>query len=234
MNSTKRSKTKKARTGRSATDQVPKVKRNNLTVVPRASGLIVPDRMYTKLRFFGASTISFVIGDTVHAKRWRPTAAFDVDPLLGSTATPGFAEFSTFYSSYRVTSSNFRAEFTQTSTVGLTAIIVPLNADPGATPTFTTAASWASLPFAKHKMLPPAGSPTVTLSQSMSTEKIFGSDMVYFDDNFASLVTTVPNNNWYWAIGVIASPAVGGLVNVNFMADIELGIEFYDRIALTS
>jgi hypothetical protein len=70
----------------------------------------------------------------------------------------------------------------------------------------------------------------MTLSTRMSTEKIFGSKAVYFDDNFSSLVTTIPANNWYWFIGVIAATTVASsALTVTISVEIELDVEFFCR-----
>jgi hypothetical protein len=226
--------TKKTPKKVSRTDNLFVNKRNNLVVVPRSSGLIVPDRMYTRLRFFGATSITVTAATPQGAVRYRPTAAFDVDPLLASTATPGFAEFAAFYNTYRVTASNARIVMSQRSSESLVGVLAPVLFDPGASPTYNTIASWSSTPFSKHMQIPPIGGDSITLAQSMSTEKIHGTDMVYYDNNFAATVTGIPGNNWYWVVGILASPAPAANTVVNVMVDIEMGVEFYDRKALTS
>jgi len=178
--------------------------------------------------------MSIAMGGSEASLRYRPTGAYDVDPTLGSTATPGFAEYAGFYSSYRVVSSKAKFAFTQNGSSPLVAISVPLNADPGAAPVFATIAAWASNPYQKHKAIPPVGAPTSVLISTMSTEKIYGSKMVYFDDNFSSPVNTVPVNNWWWAIGIICSPVAAVATNINTVIDIDMDVEFFDRRVLTS
>jgi len=200
---------------------------NALLRLPRRVGLIMPDRLYTRLRFYGLGGYNLVAALTA-SSRYRPSAAYDVDPLIASTATPGFAECAAFYSNYRVTTSTAVVRFVNPSTtVGIQAILVPLNQDPGAVPGAGVIASWPSNPYCKTKVLGCGGSKAETLSCSMSTEKIFGSKMIYFDDNFASLVTGVPANNWWWAVAVIAPAATTAFVTVEF--EINMGVEFFSR-----
>jgi hypothetical protein len=194
----------------------------------------MPDRLSTKIVFSGTTVIPFIIGQDVGSLRYRPSGAFDVDPLLGSTATPGFAEWASIYASYRVVQSTALIQFSQTGSQPVTAILVPLNADPGATPSFVTVSSWVGNPYQKSSLLPNIGGPLTSLSMTMSTEKIFGSKMVYFDDNFSSLVTAVPANNWWWALGIIISPAATVVFNVNVYIKIAIDIEFFDRKVLLS
>lgn len=209
---------------------------NALTKLPRSVTNIVPDRMYTKMFFRGYGSLAIPLLSTATGARYRPTSAFDVDPLLGSTATPGFSEWAAFYSNYRVTSSRAQFRFNNTSTVqGAMCVLVPLNVDPGASPGVATINTYIENPYCKVKTMGLSGSPSVTLTSSMSTEKIFGSKMVYFDDNFQSLVTTNPTNNWYWAVGVLSPLApVGSPQLINVYIDIEMGIEFFSRKILSS
>jgi hypothetical protein len=205
---------------------------NSLVTLPKSVGLIMPDRMYTKLRFYGLGAISISAG-FANGARYRPSAAYDVDPVAASTATPGFSEFAAFYNGYRVTCSRFLTRFVNPSaTVGVNVVIVPLNSDPGSSPSFATIASWVSNPYAKHKMLGCGGSKSETLSCLMSTEKIFGSKMVYMDDNFSSLTSSIPNNNWYWGVGVIAPAST--TVSITTEIDVEMGVEFFSRKVLAS
>jgi hypothetical protein len=181
------------------------------------------------LKFFGTSRLSFLVGEDVKTKRYQPSAAYDVDPLLATVAMPGFTEWAAFYGSYRVNASKITTKFSQNRDYPITAVVLPLNADPGATPTFGTVASWVSNSYAVHNLIAPLGGPVVTLSRTMSTEKIFGTKAVFFDDNFSALVNAVPANNWYWGIGAIISPVPTTTVDVNLMIDINVSVEFFNR-----
>lgn len=56
--------------------------------------------------------------------------------------------------------------------------------------------------------------------------------MTDFDDSFASLVTGIPLNNWFWIVSAysLATIPSSDPVLVNIYIDIE--IEFYDRAFL--
>lgn len=227
---TKKNKGKKA--SRNVTDGISATS-NALTRLPRSVTNIVPDRTYTRLRFMGYGNLVIPTISTHIGARYRPSSAFDIDPLLGSTATPGFTELAAFYSNYRVTSSRCKFIFSNTSSVqGCVVVVLPLNVDPGSTPSLATVQSWIEQPYAKIKCCGNSGSPAVTISSDMSTEKIFGSKMVYLDDNFQSLVTTNPVNNWYWAVGAMSPLAPASAQTVNVLIDIEIGVEFFSRKAL--
>jgi hypothetical protein len=207
---------------------------NQLVRVPRDS-FIMPDRLYTKLVFSGSGVLTIPALSFTVAARYRPSSAFDVDPLLGGTIMPGFTELTAIYGAYRVTSSRITVEFVnESTTASCTACVLPLNADPGASPSSATVQSWPGNPYSKYKILPLAGGPSLDLTNEMSTEKIFGSKMVYFDDSFTAAVTTNPVNNWFWAIGLSTNPAAVANINVSNLLKIEIGLEFFDRKALTT
>lgn len=198
--------------------------------LPRSVDVILPDRVFTRLRFWGTSQLTVTTGGAVQtSSRFRPSSAFDVDPLLGSTTMSGFAELAAIYGSYRVRSSEITLHFTNQSAVGLACTVLPLNADPGAAPAQAVVLSWPENPYAKTKIVGTSGSPSIVLKSKMTTGKIFGTDSVYLDDNFAALVTASPANNWFWAIGVITnlSPAANSTVFVE--VNITIDCEFFNR-----
>jgi len=199
----------------------------------RGLNLVIPDKMFTRLQYNGLQTLAITVGNTATALRYRPTAVFDVDPLLGGTSVPGFTEMAALYTGYRVVGSKITL-----SAVGLDARpiafgIVPLNFDPGASPALATIQSWLMNPYHKYLLTGGSGSPPKILSKYMSTERIFGSKQVYFDDNFTSIVTSVPNNNWFWAIFLVApGPVVTTNQSTTVDIKISMDIEFFNRKAL--
>jgi len=144
----------------------------------------------------------------------------------------GFTELSALYNSYRVTVSRIKVETINPSVLTpLEVVVCPTNLDPGASPSGAYCGSLKLQPYAVSKQTGLAGSPKTTVDCTMSTEKIFGSSMVYYDDNFSSLVTTVPNNNWFWVVGFVTANLIP-TNSVQFTVTIEVGVEFFDRVVL--
>jgi hypothetical protein len=212
----------------SSTDGVGSVP-NKYLKIPR-SLRIVPDRFYTKLSFIGSGSAT-ITSPAVHTSfRYVPSSAYDVDPGLGSAAMPGYADLAALYGAYRVTVSQMEIEFSSTNNAyAVTAVLLPLNVDPGSAPTFTTVASWPGNPRSNYKLLPLLGGPTTIMKMKVSTEEMFGTKAVYFDPNWAAATNTTPNDNWYWAVGLISDSAPASPVKIGTMIRIDLGIEFYDR-----
>lgn len=202
---------------------------NAFNRIPRTVDRIIPDRLMTKLTYNGFTAMT-IAPTLAHAtKRWRPTGVYDVDPDLGSTTVVGFNELANLYTSYRVLRSRAIMRVANNSDQPVMIVLIPLNADPGSSPTLAEAQSWVNNSYAKTRLCAAIGSPVASVSCTMSTEKIYGSKMVYFDDNFASLISTIPNNNWYWAIGLLTPLAVASGKNYNVEMDISMDVEFYDR-----
>jgi len=191
---------------------------------------IMPDRYYCKLTYTDFSATTIPATGQLFNRRYRPTSAFDIDPLLGNTSCPGFNEFATLYQSYRVTWSRCELRISPGGGALPTLVtLVPLNVDLGSGPTFATATSLADQTYAKSKVAGAPGSPTISLRMEMSTEKIVGSKQVYFDDNYTSLVTTSPVNNWYWNISGIITSAASSSSTFYIETKIHIGVEFFDR-----
>jgi hypothetical protein len=202
---------------------------NKLTKIPRTIA-IMPDRYYCLMRYtdFSADTIG-ATGQFFN-RRFRPTNAFDIDPLLGGTSMPGFIEFSALYASYRVTWSKCRVRISPGGGALPTLItLVPLNIDLGSSPSVAALTSLPDQAYAKSKVAGAIGSPTITLETEMSTEKIYGSKAVYFDDSFSSVVTGGPANNWFWNISGLITSAASAASTFYVETSLDVGIEFFDR-----
>jgi hypothetical protein len=216
-------------------DGLSDMRRNTLLKLPKQVGLIMPDRMYTRLRFSGITAITVPTTSAVGFYRYRPSSAYDIDPALGSTAMPGYTELAAFYQTYRVTMSRMKIIVVNPSPVTTATVAMgPVNFDPGATPSAGYITAMAGQPYAQYKLAGLLGSPPITLESTMSTEKIFGSRQIYFDDNFNSLVTGIPINNWFWVIGLALPGAPASAIIFQILIEIDVGIEFFDRKPLVN
>lgn len=196
----------------------------------RRMALVFPPRMLAKLKFIAYQSFNLAATTGVNY-RWRPSAAFDVDPALGGTSMAGFAELAGFYSTYRVWASQIKATVSNPSTtLPITLIVVPLNADPTNAMTVPNIIASSEQPYAKSRETGLLGSPPVRITSQMTSQKIFGDPMALFDHNFTALVSTVPGNNWFWNVCVLAPNFVATAIQV--FVEVEVDCEFYDRIFL--
>jgi hypothetical protein len=196
----------------------------------KGMALVFPPRMSIKLKFWTNQTLSLAASLGANY-RWRPSAAFDVDPALGGTAMPGFAEAATFYATYRVISSRIKVTASNpSSTLPITLIVLPLNADPTNAMSVPNIIACSGNPYAKMKIIGLLGANPAVVNNSMTTQKIYGDPAVFYDHNFTSLVTTVPANNWFWNVAIYSSAVIATPVVIN--TEVEVDCEFYDRIFL--
>lgn len=192
--------------------------------------LVFPPRMCMKMKYWtiGAFSLAAALGANY---RYRPSAAFDVDPALGGTSMAGFAEMAAQYATYRVIGSKIKVTLPNPSaTVPVTLIVLPMNADP--TNAFSLANIVASVgqPYSKTKQCGLLGCNSAVIVSEMRTRIIWGDPAVFSDHNFSSLVTTVPANNWFWNICVYAPAFIA--TGLNATVEIEVDVEFFDRVFL--
>lgn len=195
--------------------------------IPRSVGAYMPDRLRTTLRFWKSVAIS-LSPLTYSTVRFTPTNVYDPDPSGGVTKPAGFAELAAIYGSYRPLSSFARAEFYNEGDVTTRVCLLPTNLDPGASPSANYVISSVEQPYAVSKTLSSVGGPITQIQNKMSSKKIFGSPMTDFDDNFAALSNTFPNNNWFWVLTLYAMSVATKAVVLNFYCEIE--VDFYDRV----
>lgn len=203
---------------------------NAIQRIPNRVGLILPDMYVSKLRYWKQVKWDFTATNTIVA-RFRPSSAYDVDPLVGSTAMAGFAELATLYGSYRVISSKIAVQVVNPSAANpVNCSVTPVNIDPGAAPSSAYVLSLRENPYGKFGVVGLSGSPPLKINNQMSTQKIFGGRMTRYDDNFSALVTASPANNWWWIIGgysFVLDPSLCWIT-----VTIDVNVEFYDRLPL--
>jgi hypothetical protein len=187
--------------------------------------------MITNLKWWRAPTANLSV-TPYGLLRISPTGLFDMEPVAGTTQPPGFSQFSLFYGSYRVLSSKIKLEAwcgDANSMIKMT--VFPMNLDPGASPTATFFTSAPEQPYARSVPIS-AGGPPRKIVHDMSTQKMFGSAMTRFDDNFSSLVTGNPNNNWYWIVSWYNAATISSTTALIMNVSVEMEVEFFDRLVL--
>jgi len=200
-----------------------------LVVIPRTFSQGMPDRLRTTLTAYVELAPSWAATSAV-THRYRATGCNGWDIVGGAGRPPYFAELAAIYASYRVTQSTCKvvASAGAAGVFPVTITVVPLNADPGATP-IAQAALARELPYARFKTLGSYGSRSVTVSNTMTTAKLYGSNMVLSDDAFASLTSSDPTNLWYWAIIFYQNITATATTPFYYSIQLWFDIEFYDR-----
>lgn len=192
--------------------------------IPRLS--FMPDQFRTMLRFDKIVSAPMTTG-APGIIAFLPTAAFDVDPVIGSPTMAGFNQFAEFYNQYRVLASKIKVSLSNSSaTIPVSLYVMPTTLNPG----LFSAADILSMrgnPFCKWKNVALLGGGTTTITNQMSSRRMVGSDAVLFEQGYASPVTTSPVDNWYWAIAWESPAAIASTQYLNI--EIIVDLIFYDR-----
>jgi hypothetical protein len=185
----------------------------------------MPPRIRTVLRFNETKNVNNV-GIIFANLRFTPTNAFDIDPVLGSTAAPGFTELSLLYRFYRVIRYKCKTEFSNKETFPVLGYICPVNYDPGANTSFYQ--NYLSSRSVKKKYMGAiSGDSTMSLTQNVDITQFAGIANLQVADTFSSLVTGGPANNIFQNVGIVS--AVSNLVSgVDISVDFDIEIEFYE------
>lgn len=188
----------------------------------------MPDKFRTNLKYWKAEAIDLSVS-TFLTTRFHGSGAFP--DFANLTKTPNqFPQHGAFYSSYRIHGSKIRVELVNTSpnsAVQLT--VLPTNLDPGSSPSADYNVDSRLQSYARSKMASTQGGPKTTVTNAMSTARIYGNPMVKFDDNFAAIITTNPLNTWFWVICLYSLAAIPSDTPILMNIFIDFDIEFYDR-----
>jgi len=198
--------------------------RNNLDpVVPR---MMVTNRVHTWLTFVDDQHIN-AAGSSAAGKAYVPTAAWDVDPDIGSTATSGFAEWATLFKFYRV--HEFKYNVTVTNREAFPLLLTHGVSNSTLTDSTNLIPISGSKHFFQHSIgAALSGTPIGTLRKRFSVEEVVGSRTWKTDDNYASLTNAIPANNVFLAVQIFSPTAV--LVNgAQAHFRISMLVEFYEN-----
>ncbi len=158
--------------------------------------------------------------------RFEPTYAYDIDPVLGSTAMPGFAEMMTLYGRYRVKAVTAHLSFANKELFPSVIWMTAVNSDPG-----VDTANYQNYLSNRETRKKYVGNSTGmnqgSLRRRWTTDSFAGSSTrLRIQDDYTGGGTTAPVNNWWIAIG-----AYGDAIQVSgfsYSIDLDITIEFFE------
>jgi len=164
----------------------------------------------------------------VIAKRWQPNAAYDIDPVLGSTATPGYAEYAALYTYYRVTSFKVHVKFSNLDNLSVALYSVVSNTDPGTAG--TNYYDYAQSAFGRTYELAPfySGTGSITHRQHVNISRLVGMPIKQAD-SFRAVTTSTPTDLVFWGFGIYSNALTNFANGVGYDGYIEVRIKFYAR-----
>lgn len=172
----------------------------------------------------------------VRASNRYDSDAYDVDPALGSTAMPGFAEWATLYQRFRPLRMKYEYEIANNETFN---IVVLSGFSAGVSvASGSLGIVYAGNPYWKcHTCGPLTGSNKVVTTDTREIADIFGTKQVLYDDLYtgsttSSSFTTASKCMSY--IGIVASGVNVFAAGVECLAEITLWVQLYKPTFLTS
>lgn len=169
---------------------------------------------------------------------FRLNSAYDVDTTLGSTTIPGFAEWSAFYSNYRVWSTAVHYEGSvQGGSAGsmATVCLVP-NSSQATLP--SSANTWPVQPQTLHRtilMYGSGGANKVTFTRRYDIASIFRVTRSQFlnDFDFSATTSSNPARQAYLAITVQGNASSSAVVLTSVIY-FSMEVEFFNPIQLST
>ncbi len=163
-------------------------------------------------------------GTTFYEYVFAGNSLYDPDVTGVGGQPTGFDQLSNFYNKYRVMSSSISVTFINTASVGTLVTIIPTDTAGGV----SGATDAASSPYSKWGVVANAnGANRLTLVNSISTSKIFGTDASQ-DDLFSATTSANPSNIWFWVINMDSSSNILIMMTVRIVYTARL----YKRVAL--
>lgn len=201
-----------------------------ITKIPQP---VAPNSVLVRLTWIDTNTQINNSGSNFVSKRYRVNGTYDLDPLVGGTAVAGFNEWAAIYHRYRVVSARIDSFLANLDSNFVQAVMLPLNVDPGSTPTIGQIQSWPMQPFSKTTQLSARGGMDRSkLSMTVSIPKFSGVKGAIYDDSFTSIINTVPTNLVFVALGFLS---LGGNFTSGIAATttVSMDVEFFERNELT-
>lgn len=193
----------------------------------RVGPLATADELDVKLRYVVSDRLYNAAGGGT-SREWTPNAAYDVDPLLGSTETSGFDEYALLYSYYRVTGYRYKLEAVSRETDAIVVYLFNTN-------TSITGSAYDVLsgnPYSHIAQLGyyTGGAAKATFSGYMSCAKLLGSNAVESADSLRALTTAAPTDLLLLTVAIQSDSGIGTLPNgISYVLTITMDIRFYGR-----
>jgi hypothetical protein len=189
-------------------------------------GLTIADPRTQVTLVFNKQLLMNQVGFAFTNVRFNASNGYDVDPVVGSTAVPGFNEWALLYRRYRVHKMKCTAWFLSNDTVGGTVCVCPVNADPTAN---VSPQPYLSNPLARKKMIASAaGGAPQSVTVVASPQDFGGSSDTQSDDTYSSLVNAGPTNAIWFFVGFYTP--YGALANgITVNVQLNLTVDFYEQ-----
>jgi hypothetical protein len=169
---------------------------------------------------------------------FKINSAYDVDPSVGSTSTPGFAEYANYFGSYRVWGASVKIEGCASN--GGSGIPALVGMYPNSTSTVLSAIdSWAVAPMSVNKTVRSdttgGGFNVFKLRKKFLFHQVLRITRRQFTDNFSYVGATNGNPSTILYLYVFGSAAGSGSATIfTYGIWVQMDVEFFNPAQLSS
>jgi len=205
-------------------------------VVLHIPGEFAPKSMRVKLCYNDLTTVQTQNGQSTSNWYYR-TSAYDVNPLIGTTAMPGFLELAALYNQYRVHGIAVHFEGSNMHTSPLILGIFPSYETYGHnTLSNINIIEYSGTRYGFRKVISPSGGmDALRLNKTWTMTQLVGNESWLMDSNYTATVTSNPTTMWNVNIAITATVGTlttnGGLQG---LYSVVLDVEFFDLKTLVS
>lgn len=203
-------KAKKTRRGKNAKGNLGPRAHITRAIFPK---LQLPPRMEIRCEYNVLGALNNV-GFQYSSVRYNPCYAYDVDPLVLSTAQPGYTELAALYRYVRCIRSTIVLEFANNETNAGMVYTIPVNTDPGSNSALYQN-FLSSVSCKKALVSAKGGMDRRKVICSTSTELVGGAAYLGVQDFYTQNTVThvAPSNAWYWQVGCLMfNPIVNNVI----------------------
>lgn len=192
---------------------------------------MIPSQTKARVTWFQNSTLNRA-GFSFCSSRYYTNGPYKADTSNVSNL-PGFTNWASFYTTYRVVKYSYRADFCNLESFPV--IISSAEVDSGISVNSDILARFGN-PFTKKIILSPAssGKPTGSIRGRNTVLRVIGNPLALTDDNTASVINGVPASLTWLNYGVNCTGANVLVNGVTILHSITYDLEFFERTPLLS
>jgi len=186
---------------------------------------VEPDELDVRLMFRKTAYVNNA-GVNLVTKEFQANAAYDVDPILGSTETYGFDQYASLYSYYRVVGYSYSVTFINQGDDPIMAYVLNTNTSPAAAGTRWDL--YSTNPYCRSESIPATSPTKLKLKGFIQISKLLGSRAVETADTLRAPTTSNPTDLIFCSIGAESISASAG-VYFTYDFKITMHVRFYGR-----
>lgn len=208
------------------------------SVIVRQPGVIVPDRMFTRLNYLITDQSQLATTNNYGYLRYHANGLFDPSPLVFTAPVPGFKPIMELYENFRVRGCMIRVSFCNLEPVLASVVnIWPTDQDQALVAnTQQYLQEMNANAYARYRTISPRGGIDRTVLKAyIGFKKLIGTKTVITDEAYTGSASANPTKLFYWNIGSYTMDASNyTTAGVRIEVKLTYYAEFFNRRQLTS